>query len=157
MFEAEAGSAGGASPGDVTSQGATAYAQLSADVIAAAQALRSTPGGAAALSSTLGVTMLSLPSVTVEELPSNPNPIPNPNPNANPNPNPNPKPNPNPNPNQVEYLLTEITVFAPLPPAAPPPASPPPPPPPPPQQPPPISPLSTAIKFVFTEVGLMGP
>eukprot|EP00964_Phaeocystis_antarctica_P059378 scaffold35242_cov42-Phaeocystis_antarctica.AAC.1 len=57
----------------------------------------------------------------------------------------------------VEYLLTEITVFAPLPPAAPPPASPPPPPPPPPQQPPPISPLSTSIKIVFTEVGLMGP
>ena len=70
--EAEAGSAGdgsSASLGDA-SQGATAYEQLAADVVAVAHALSSAPGGAAALelSSRLGVAVQSLPSVTVEEL-----------------------------------------------------------------------------------------
>ena len=120
VFEAEAGSAtGGASPGDAP-QGATAYEQLTADIVAAAQALSSAPEGSATLSSTLGVAVQSLPSVSVEE------------------------------------LVADIAIFAPLPPAAPPPTPPPSPTPPPPQQPPPISPLSTAIKFVFTEVGETG-
>ena len=74
MFEAEAASAanGGASPGGGgASQGGTAYAQLTAEVVAAAQALGSAPpddAGVAALSSGLdGVDVQPLPSVTVEE------------------------------------------------------------------------------------------
>ena len=74
VFEAEAASAanGGASPGgDGASQGGTAYAQLTAKVVAAAQALSSAPpddAGVAALSSGLdGVDVQPLPSVTVEE------------------------------------------------------------------------------------------
>ena len=76
MFEAKAASAanGGASPGGGgASQGGTAYAQLTAEVVAAAQALGSAPpddAGVAALSSGLdGVDVQPLPdSVTVEEL-----------------------------------------------------------------------------------------
>ena len=74
VFEAEAASAanGGASPGGGgASQGGTAYAQLTAEVVAAAQALGSAPpddAGVAALSSGLdGVDVQPLPSVTVEE------------------------------------------------------------------------------------------
>ena len=74
VFEAEAASAAnaGASPGGGgASQGGTAYAQLTAEVVAAAQALGSAPpddAGVAALSSGLdGVDVQPLPSVTVEE------------------------------------------------------------------------------------------
>ena len=73
VFEAEAASAanGGASPGGGASQGGTAYEQLTAEIVAAAQALSSAPPddpGVAALSSGLdGVDVQPLPSVTVKE------------------------------------------------------------------------------------------
>jgi hypothetical protein len=71
VFEAQAGSAGDGNTSSADApQGATAYEQLSADIVAAARALGSDPEGAAALelSSRLGVAVQSLPSVTVEEL-----------------------------------------------------------------------------------------
>ena len=69
VFEAEAESTRDPSLGDEP-QGMTAYEQLTANIVAAARTLSSASEGATALelSSRLGVTVQSLPSVSVEEL-----------------------------------------------------------------------------------------